>query len=209
MKITKTTLLFIATLFFLALPLMFVSGNAQAAVFNGDGAVHNGTTGLYEVPADAATCTGATEADAVDSAAHDIPLSSMASGEKCSTVEPAWVRADFTDQTTCETKGYHWGGSCANPDSGHPHNQVDCEAVNGTWTSFCQNFYTDNAAYAAGRTAHECLLCHNGAHATKRTGYLKGGHKNMSRKADGMPWAGSIENGSAVYPGYDWTTPAA
>jgi hypothetical protein len=209
MTINKTKLLFIATLFFLALPLMFVNGIAQASVYNDDGAIHNATTGLYEVPSDASTCVGADASDPVDSPARTIDLSTIPTGQKCSTIQPAWVSADFTDQTTCEANGYQWAGKCTGYTSGHPHTEADCIAAGGVWTTPgpCVNFYTENPAYATQRNNHECLYCHNGSHATQRANYLKGGHKNMSRMADGGNWAGSIENGSSIYSGYLWNNP--
>jgi hypothetical protein len=188
MTINKTKLLFIATLFFLALPLMFVNSNAQALVYDGDGAIHNMTTGLWEVPADTATCYGNLATDPLGTAPYYIDISIFPTGVKCnsSSNKPDWFATTYPSQAICTGAGLSWSSS-----------------------SGCRNLYTDNPdpAYAAARTAHDCLYCHSGGHASNRAGYLKGGHKNMSRMADGGPWAGSIENGSAIYPGYNWNNP--
>ncbi|MEJ2685456.1 MAG: hypothetical protein P8Z71_13810, partial [Candidatus Sulfobium sp.] len=204
MKITKTTLLFIATLFFLTLPLMFTSGNAQAAVYNYDGAGHNGTTGLWETPTDNGTCFGAITTDPKGTVAYNLGGAQSGTGNYCRSLAPAWLGdINENNDAACVTDGY---ADC----------QTECTTLGYAWHTYhhpydCINNWTDDtsAEAVAGRAAHECLFCHDGGHASNRSGYLKGGHKNMSRKADGMPWAGSIENGSAVYPGYDWTTPAA
>jgi hypothetical protein len=184
----RMKLLFMATLFFLALPLMLVGNSAMAADFPYayDGAIHNGTTGLWEGPAATATCFGNYATDTVGTAPHLLDITTFPSGTKCSTTEnhPTWYTTSYPDSSTCSGAGLSWSSS-----------------------SGCRNKYTDNPAYATQRSQYQCLYCHSGGHATNRAGYLKGGHKNMSRKADGLPWAGSIENGSSIYTGYLWNNP--
>ncbi|MEJ2697964.1 MAG: PKD domain-containing protein [Candidatus Sulfobium sp.] len=190
MKITKTTLLFIATLFFLALPMMFTSGNAQAVgtgqdlspdVFNGDGATHDATTHgwSYPLPSQTGTCVGAYPSTPAGTPAATLNIDDIGPRENCSSIAPAWVLA--LNETDCNSLGYAWSTSSLK----------------------CGNSWTDAGNYFA---TFECLYCHNGGHGYNMSGYLKGGHKNMSRPADGIPWTTSIEYGSSDVPGYDWTT---
>jgi PKD domain len=186
MKITKTTLLFIATLFFLALPMAFVGSNAQAAavVYNADGASHDATTHgwSYPLPSTTGTCVGADSTTPSGTSATTLNIDDIGPRENCSSIAPAWVLA--LDQTTCGKLGYKWSrGACGN-----------------SWTDS-----TDSTVVAA-EGQHVCLYCHNGGHGYNMAGYLKGGHKNMTRKADSIPYTTSIEYGSVDVPGYDWTT---
>jgi hypothetical protein len=182
----KTKLLLFAVMCVLVLPVIFANGNAQAAVYNGDGAIHDGATGLYVVPPDTATCFGNTADDPEGTAPHSIDISTIEEGSKCNSIQPAWFATTYPDSATCTGALLSWSSSRG-----------------------CRNAYTDNPdpAYAAARTAHECLYCHSGGHASNRAGYLLGGHKNMARVADGLPWAGSIENGQTIYSGYNWNNP--
>jgi len=181
MKITKTTLLFIATLFFLALPWMSVGGNAQAAAlpytYDGTGAQHNADGG-WTVPANTATCFGNTAADSAGTAPHSIDLATIPQESKCNQLQPAWFATTYPDSTSCTGAGLSWSSSRG-----------------------CRNAYTDNPdpAYAAARTAHECLYCHSGGHASNRTHYLRSAHANGTRKVDGHAWVTPIEEGSTAY----------
>jgi PKD domain len=197
MKITKTTLLFIATLFFLALPLMFVSSNAQAANFisktatysgyNYDGAVHDPSTHGWALPSDTGHCYGVSSTDVSGTAAHEI-IPRITDYDACIAAAPAWLAATYTDATSCQNKGFYW----------HPYGTPSCQNNWAFDTQTAENNYAN----------HECLYCHSGPvdHAHDKSGYLMGGHKNMTRKADGIPWTTSIEFGSVDLPGYDWTT---
>jgi hypothetical protein len=91
----STKLLYIAALVVLVIPLMFITGNTNAAVFNPDGAIHDATTGGWVPP-----------------------------------------------------------------------------------------------AVSAPSNYNNCLACHQtgGSSIYAKESYLKGGHKNMSRPADGKPW---------------------
>ncbi len=51
---------------------------------------------------------------------------------------------------------------------------------------------------APGSGFNNCLYCHQGSIASDKSGYLLGGHKNMSRPADGLKW---------TMPGVDATHP--
>ncbi|MEJ2685368.1 MAG: PKD domain-containing protein, partial [Candidatus Sulfobium sp.] len=206
MKITKTTLLFIATLFFLALPLAFVGSNAQAALpytYNWTGAEHNADGG-WTMPADNGTCIGADASTPVDGNAQT--LGKQGPRENCGSVQPAWVGTDFVTQAACTAAGYAWKGKCSLP--GYYHYAAECTADGGTWTpnpdgaGNCENmWYNDtSAAYVTGAdTNHECLYCHNGGHGYNMSGYLKSAHANATRPADTYAWITPIEEGSTAY----------
>jgi len=180
MKITKTTLLFIATLFFLALP-MFISGNAQAATaaYNWTGAQHIADGG-WTAPADNGYCFGAVASDPSGTPAHNVGGVQTDADAYCRSIAPAWVGQ--LSQTDCTNLNYEW----------HQH---------GTSPGSCINKWVDDtsAAAVAGQGAHECLYCHDGGHASNKVRYLRSAHANATRKVDGYAWVTPIEEGSTAY----------
>ncbi len=67
-------------------------------------------------------------------------------------------------------------------------------SVNAGAAVFNTDGATHNAAggwdlpAVAGTGFNNCLYCHQGTIASDKSSYLLGGHKNMSRPADGLPW---------------------
>jgi PKD domain len=161
MKINKTTLLFIATLFFLALPLV-LTGNAMAK-YRSDGAVQNTTTGAWEV-ADPGQCyvkdtatTGHIDPAGVDRTTCRAIISTV-------TVQADCIAADAVHPTY---KGRWSGGVC-------------------TGNAVYENTYTAVSGANDGAGDREgCLHCHDGMNvsaAATKTKYMKTGHKNMLRQ---------------------------
>jgi PKD repeat protein len=208
MKITKTTLLFIATLFFLAMPMMFTAGNAGAAQFvHNDGAVHNANGG-YELPA--GVCVGAnattpdTDADGIPNAVTLTDTTDVAcQADAAAAIGGAGVNS--LGQTDCQNNGFSWSSrhgcsnawNVTNPDTGV--------------------LYSSDATISGNQG---CLRCHNTDYMTAgnhdliaaKERYLLTGHRNMLRKVTAgqdtyLPDGNTLTQGTTIAMGnVDWTT---
>jgi hypothetical protein len=200
MKISRMNLLFIATLLFLAIPLI-MTGNA-GAVYLSDGAVQN-SSGGWNLPSDLGTCW-----DGPISGGHlDATLTPMQCFGPGNTNTDPTVTAT-TVKATCTAAGFKWAYG----------------APDGT-AGACGNNWDFTYTYSGN---DQCLRCHNtaymaahGSSIADKSSYLKTGHKNMLRKVQpagvadpadsattnpgaryiaGFPWAGPDSNGNlAIY----------
>jgi hypothetical protein len=141
MKINKTTLLLIATLFLLAMPMIF-SGNASAK-YMGDGATQNGTTGGWNTPNDMACIVGVHTNGTLDIA------DGVTNARDCIYLQTGTMNGgtpfDLTGMTTsaaCTTAGgagndgakHSWATSfCTKSLKGLDRTQKMCEGIGGTW----------------------------------------------------------------------------
>jgi PKD domain len=216
MKITKTTLLFIATLFFLTMPVMFTAGNASAAQFvHNDGATHN-VNGGYQLPVGVCSgvttflTTGTQTASTLTGITTDVACQAQ-----LATVAAAAGITPVTNitQTQCTNNGLSWSTrhlSCSNGwDTVNPDTGV---------------LYGSDATISGNQG---CLRCHNTDYMTAgnhdliaaKERYLLTGHRNMVRKvttayaqwlngdtATSTP-AGTVPAGTAISMGnVDWTS---
>jgi PKD domain len=216
MKITKTTLLFIATLFFLAMPLMFTSGNASAAQFvHNDGATHNANGG-YQLPAGQCTgvatflTTGTQSASTLAGVTTDVACQAQLNTVA---VAAGLSGASAITQTLCANNGLSWSTR-----------HLNCS---NTWDTINPDtgvLYGSDASISGNQG---CLRCHNTDYMTAgghdllaaKERYLLTGHRNMLRKVT-TPYAqwlngdtavstpaGTLPVGSAIsLGGVDWTS---
>ncbi len=213
MKLNKTTLLFIATLLFLAIPVLF-TGNAGAVTavsgtYNSDAAVQSATSGQWNIPSSfycVATPSGWTPSATLSPAVRRDDLaapSSLPYNTACAIADTATKNAvkysDYPTNTVkrtideCVASGYAWSGYSGS-----------CGA--STWTTDDPDnsplpYYTDHKG---------CLRCHNDAYISnsthsadqwaKKESYLKGGHKNMVRKVTvPKPWGLPGTDATGIY----------
>jgi PKD domain len=141
MKISKTTLLLIATLFFLVTPLIF-SGSANA-MYMSDGATQNGVTGGWNTPNDMVCIVGVHADGTVDVA------DGVTNARDCIYLQTGTMNGgtpfDLTGMTTqaaCTTAGgtgndgakHSWATSfCTKSLKGLDRTQQMCQGIGGTW----------------------------------------------------------------------------
>jgi hypothetical protein len=201
MKISKINLLFIATLLFMALPLL-ITGNVGAAVgptYLSDGAVQNNSGG-WNLPSHG-TCLGGTL-----SAPVTVPNVNVS---QCYLQTDSSVAA--ATQTQCTAAGFTW------------NTRVTPNVCSNTWT-WTYAYSGNDQCLRCHNTGYMQTTHGAGALVAAKESYLKTGHKNMLRKVQpagvsdpadvlstdpapgfytaGYPWAGPDANGNlAVYSG--------
>jgi hypothetical protein len=207
----RTKLLLTAACIVLAIPLIF-TGNASAIKYNPDGAVLNGTTGLWEMPDVFCAGVSASFITAGDYTADpgyaikraDLNPSGVNYGTESCTVpygqsQPNYLTHSSVDtMAECRSKGYTWqdGKGC------WPVFWV--RRTGGTGDTYGTGGTTWTTSYSSGtgQTAEDkaeyraCLKCHNDAYmvgpdpntpyhsvyAGKVSKYVNASHKNASRK---------------------------
>jgi cytochrome c551/c552 len=194
MKINKTTLLFIATLFFLAMPLAFTAGNAGAAQFvHNDGATHNANGG-YQLPAGVCTgdttflTTGTQTASTLAGVTTDVACQAQLNTVA---VAAGLASSAAITQTLCTNNGLSWSTR---------HN--NCSNVWDTVNPDTGVFYGSDGTISGNQG---CLRCHNtdymtaGSHdlIAAKERYLLTGHRNMLRKVT-TPYAQWLNGDTAV-----------
>lgn len=220
MKI-NTKLLFIAVVVALALPLVLTVGDASAAAtdrYLSDGAVPNGTTGGWNLPADQGTCAADTTktsrptCNAISYPAYTTTaLCSTAPGfPATATWRSACLAPSATSQSACLALpgnpiwGHLGSGSdlCTISMLGQDRNATTCVADGGVYQLTCVANFAFTGTYTGN---DQCLRCHNSTGsayvsnvaAATGEGYLKTGHKNMLRKVSAPnKWA---DGGGFVY----------
>ena len=218
MKI-NTKLLFLAVVVALALPLVLTVGDASAAPrYLSDGAVPNGTTGGWNLPADQGTCAGDTTktsrptCNAISYPAYTTTaLCSTAPGfPATATWRSACLAPSATSQSACLALpgnpiwGHLGSGSdlCTISMLGQDRNATTCVADGGVYQLACVANFAFTGTYTGN---DQCIRCHNSTGsayvsnvaAATGEGYLKTGHKNMLRKVSAPnKWA---DGGGFVY----------
>jgi hypothetical protein len=261
----KRNILLSMTLLVLAVPLMFVPGNACAAVFTFDGASHDSASGAWVAPTFADTYCAAPPKDPATGNEWDglsfngVPLA----------IPNAVKRVDLTPQQcngpatssqviagvftgSYSVNSSHVVSSTPGPiaavgaafPAASPTAKADCIAAGYTWSvnladslrSTCKAFSWE-ADVASGNTSTRgpggwygenrqgCLRCHNTAYMSAMNGvypskgnsgdissfgkesYLLGGHRNMSRPADGLNW--TMPGVDAGHPASPWLSDAS
>ena len=135
--LSKKRSLFLAVLLVLALPLA-LAGNAGAAYIT-DGAVQNGTTGGWELPADAGVC--ATGIQAGGTLIIDDTIHSRA--DCIAKTFPAYTTRLACGNTTNADGAHFWANSCVDASgngislSGLDRTAGMCTAKGGTWKQVC------------------------------------------------------------------------
>jgi len=143
----KTKLLYLAVYFVLALPLI-LTGNA-GAVYIGDGAVQNGTTGGWDLPADRGVCVTGIKPDGTL-----VINASITSRPDCiANVFPAYTTSAaclLSDEAGANVEGSHyWTNTCVNSTTGAGISLKDldrntnmCSQNGGTWKQACTSAWT-------------------------------------------------------------------
>jgi len=188
MKINKTKLLFIATLLFLALPLILTPGNAGAVDIKSDGARLNANGG-WDLPTDLGSCPNAVALGDSSQFSRNscaaIVFPNYTDSTACSSAPDSTWRSVCSiaagDQTACEAAGGTWwdtstldatggGTSCTNGLYGMDGTEESCTAVGGTFATACGSAFHAGAVdvtypgYSAGystASTDQCLRCHN------------------------------------------------
>jgi 5-methylcytosine-specific restriction endonuclease McrA len=254
-----------AVCFFLMLPLIFGAGNAGAAVYTFDGALHDAATGAWAAPNFADTYCAAPPKDPATGSEWDGETFNGVSGAVPNAVKridlapqqcngPATssqvIAGVFTgsysvssSHVVSSTPGPIAAVGAAFPAAG-PAAKADCIAAGYTWSvnladplrSTCKAFSWE-ADVASGSTSTRgpggwygenrqgCLRCHNTSYMSAMNGVypskgnagdissfgkeasLLGGHRNMSRPADGLPWG--MPGVDAGHPASPWLSGAS
>ena len=214
MRLNKTKLLFIATLLLLAMPLIFATGNAQAAVYNSDGATQSATSGgwdlgLYCVGVPSAYTSGA----ALAVKRPDLPTTYAGCDSAATSGITTALNAAYPDQTSCMGAGYYWNSHHAAGTRCIPFFvTADDSSTTSGWS---QSLNACLRCHSTGQYADVIATLYHIPYSGAKESYLKGGHKNMLRKVTvGKPWGLPGTDATGIYAlnvngttsDFNWTT---